>query len=438
MPHFDGLSALELLKASGLDLPFILVSGTVGEDVAVAAMRAGAHDYLMKDHLTRLAPAVRRELAEAAERFARRQAEAALQESEERYRTMFESMIEGFCVLEVLYDDHGQANDLRFLDVNPAFEGQTGLRDVKGRRTSEVARALEASWIERYARIAATGEASRFEDEAKDLNRWFSVSAYRVGEAGRRTVGVLFHDITARKQAEASLRASLREKEALLKEVHHRVKNNLQVITSLMRLETSRTLEPSVRRVLKEMQGRIMSMALLHETLYRSGVFARVDLARYVQQLAGQLFRAHEAPSGRVRLSFDLAFVEIDIDRAIPCGLIVNELLANSLRHAFPDGQSGEVRVRLRGEAEGVVRLEVQDTGRGFPEDLEARRGKSLGLQLVSDLARQLGGSLELGPARARLWSSRSLKPRAADLFSYFQGSNVGAASCRTTTTASK
>ncbi|MBK8859063.1 MAG: PAS domain-containing protein [Opitutaceae bacterium] len=142
-------------------------------------------------------------------------------------------------------------------------------------------------------------------------------------------------DVTARKLAEEALRATVRDKEALLKEVHHRVKNNLQVITSLLRLEAGHIREPGTKVVLREMQDRIRSMALLHETLYRSGNYASVNLSLYLRQLTQQLFRAHNTDPGRVHLVLDLAPVQVEMDQAIPCGLIVNELAINSLKHAF-------------------------------------------------------------------------------------------------------
>jgi PAS domain S-box-containing protein len=209
-------------------------------------------------------------------------------------------------------------------------------------------------------------------------------------------------DITQRKQADLALQATLKEKVALLHEVHHRVKNNLQVITSLLRLEAGRSGEPATRKVLKEMQGRIYAMALLHETLYRAGTFASVDLAAYLKQLASQAFRAQGNPASAVRLLLDLAPVQVLMDQATPCGLLVNELLSNCLKHGFPDGRSGEVLVRLQPEPQaGMWRLVVSDTGVGLPADFEIRRTQSLGLQLVSDLARQLGGGLQVGPVGA-------------------------------------
>lgn len=205
-------------------------------------------------------------------------------------------------------------------------------------------------------------------------------------------------DVTARRQAEEAMALALKEKERLLKEVHHRVKNNLQIITSLLRIETTRAAESATKQVLKDMQARILAMALLHETLYKSGNFGRVELGAYLQQLAQQFFRAQALTSGPVELQLAIEPVEVDIDQAIPCGLIVNELLTNALKHAFPSGRSGFVRVRLDSEESGPVTLQVSDNGIGLPPDFDSRRGTSLGLQLVSDLARQVSGELVVGP----------------------------------------
>ena len=228
--------------------------------------------------------------------------------------------------------------------------------------------------------------------------------------------GVLWHgfitDITERKQVDQALQTSLQEKVALLNEVHHRVKNNLQVITSLLRLEAGRSSQPDTRAVLQEMQGRIRVMALLHETLYRAGTFASVDLGGYLKQLATQAFRAQS--SGAVRLSLQLDTVQVTMDQATPCGLLVNELVSNALKHAFPVGQGGEIQVALHAEhaSAGLASrwcLRVSDNGVGLPADFEVRRMSSLGLQLATDLARQLGGTLDIsapsGPGTGAIFS---------------------------------
>ncbi len=230
-----------------------------------------------------------------------------------------------------------------------------------------------------------------------------------------RQIVVTFVDITQRKRAEESLRQSLHEKEALLKEVHHRVKNNLQIISSLLRLQAGQIDHPATSAVLHDMQGRIRSMALLHETLYRSGNLAQVDLADYLQTVCTQSLRAAARRPGTaaIRLEFDLAPVLLDATRAVPCGLLVNELVSNCLKHAFPDEREGTVQVSLqpvppaplpvggtglqtRDIPPAALRLCVSDDGAGLPPGFDLTKLNSLGLQLVSDLTRQLQGTLEI------------------------------------------
>lgn len=210
-------------------------------------------------------------------------------------------------------------------------------------------------------------------------------------------IGSIRHRVE-REKAEEALRASLAEKQALLKEVHHRVKNNMQVITSLLRLEANRIDHETTRGVLKHMQNRIQSMAVLHETLYRSGNFTRVDLGSYLKLVSGQLARSLSIGPDRVHLHLDVASAGVDLDQAIPCGLIVNELVTNAFKHGFPKGRSGEVWIELQQSGETGLRLRVRDNGVGLPNDLEGAREKSLGLRLVSDLVRQLRGTLVVGP----------------------------------------
>ena len=205
----------------------------------------------------------------------------------------------------------------------------------------------------------------------------------------------LMIDITRHKQVESELHTALLDKTALLKEVHHRVKNNLQVITSLLRLEAARGTQAETKIVLGEMQARIRSMALLHESLYRANSFAQVDLGAYLKQLSQQAFRA-SADSGTVRLEQDMVQVPVSLDQATPAGLLVNELISNSLKHAFPQGRSGVVRVTLQPTPDGRWCLQVSDDGVGLPGDFAARRTQSLGLQLVDDLSQQMQGNLHV------------------------------------------
>ena len=199
--------------------------------------------------------------------------------------------------------------------------------------------------------------------------------------------------------SEAALKQSLRDKEALIVEVHHRVKNNLQVITSLLRLESGRSGVAEVKSVLGDMQSRIRTMSMLHESLYRSGTSATVDLGSYLRQLSTKAFQSQSTSSGAVRLELNLESVQVGMDQAVTCGLLVNELISNCFKHGFPAGLSGFISVHL--QQLGTDKrwcLRVSDTGVGLPETFEEKRNKSLGLQLVGDLARQIGGQLTITP----------------------------------------
>jgi two-component sensor histidine kinase len=206
------------------------------------------------------------------------------------------------------------------------------------------------------------------------------------------------HDVTARRQADDRLRASLREKEVLLKEIHHRVKNNLQIISSLLDLQSAYTDDPQAVALFEESRGRVRSMALIHERLYRADDLARVDFELYVRSLTDDLFRAYRVHHDEIDLDVEVTAPPLTIDLAIPCGLLINELVSNCLKHAFRGRDRGLVRVALtRDGAEHC--LVVEDDGVGFPPGLDFRATSSLGLQLVTTLVDQLNGEVELATA---------------------------------------
>lgn len=195
-------------------------------------------------------------------------------------------------------------------------------------------------------------------------------------------------------RSEQAIRASLHEKEVLLREVHHRVKNNLQLIASLLNLQARSFGDERSRTMMEESQNRIHSIALVHETLYQSGELARINLGDYLRTLVQYLLESWIGVSGRIRLSVDAAKVELPIDVAIPCGLIVNELVTNALKHAFPYERSGSIGISVISETPGRMKLVVVDDGVGLPEGVDIGRSAGLGLQLVATLIRQLRGSV--------------------------------------------
>jgi PAS domain S-box-containing protein len=221
-----------------------------------------------------------------------------------------------------------------------------------------------------------------------------------------RTVGAVI-DITERKYAEESLRASLREKEVLLKEVHHRVKNNLQLISSLLALQAGQLKDRAAAAAFAESQNRVRAMALVHENLYRSGDLASVRLAGHLESLCAYLVRSYNVDPDRIVLDLRVAEVTLDLDRSIRLGLLVNELVSNVLKHAFPAGRSGRVLVQLDMPGTGWCILVVSDNGVGLPPDLAPGHSDSLGLQLIADLTEQLGGTLVLDRGGGTTFSIR-------------------------------
>lgn len=240
---------------------------------------------------------------------------------------------------------------------------------------------------------------------ALGTRKWVRTQGFAVMQGGKaiRLHGT-FHDITQRKQAALEMSAALAEKTVLLNEVHHRVKNNLQVISSLLRLEAARAgrTGSDTKAVLGDMQGRIRSMAMLHELLYRSETFDRMDLGSYIKHLAQQAFRASSDTGGNVRLELDLGRLQVPLELATPAGLLVNELISNCLKHAFSARRGGVVRVSLQpataGESDrpGAWCLCVSDDGVGLPDDFSTRKTQSLGMQLAGDFAKQMKSVLQV------------------------------------------
>ncbi|MHB8902758.1 MAG: PAS domain S-box protein, partial [Thermoguttaceae bacterium] len=313
----------------------------------------------------------------------RRRVEEALRDSEVQYRRLFEAAKDGILVLD--------AETGMILDVNPFLVEMLGHSHEQflGKRIWELGFFRDIVANQANFVTLQQQEYIRYEDmpletaDGQQRDVEFVSNVYQVDH--RKIVQCNIRDITERNRAQEALRELLREKQSLLKEVHHRVKNNLQVISSLMRLQSAQVDNSVAQAALRDMQNRIGSMALLHETLYKSGSFARVDLATYLRSLCSQLFHSLVANPESIQLRLDVASVSLELSQAVPCGLLINELVSNCLKHAFPDGRAGEVRVEIQSVDDGpAVRLRVADNGAGLPADFDLEQLQSLGLQLVS------------------------------------------------------
>jgi PAS domain S-box-containing protein len=211
-------------------------------------------------------------------------------------------------------------------------------------------------------------------------------------------IGVLgtARDVTERKKTDEQIKASLKEKEVLLDEVHHRVKNNLQIISSLLDMSSMKTRNQEAIALFAESRNRVDSMALIHSQLYESERFDRIDMGRHIQQLSGNLLNIYSKEQ-TITLDIKSANVYLPVTQAVPCALVLNELISNSLKHAYRDGQKGTMSIIMRQANDGTTLLKVQDDGLGIPEDIEIERVKSLGLKLVRNIVyKQLNGEIEV------------------------------------------
>jgi PAS domain S-box-containing protein len=249
--------------------------------------------------------------------------------------------------------------------------------------------------------IAAHRRALQGESVAYEINwqtRAFDCQVEPLRDAAGKIIGAIgiALDMTERKHAEEQVKASLREKEALIREMSHRITNNLQVISSLLNLQAGYIPDEPSRRVFIESQNRLKALAFIHEKLYQSEDLTSIDFSGYIRNLVVHLFRAYKINAHAVELQLNVDPIILDIDRAVPCGLIINELVSNALKYAFPNGKSGEIRVDLHEDEERRLALMVSDNGIGFPSGMDFRNTASLGMQLVNTLTDQLEGTITL------------------------------------------
>ena len=342
------------------------------------------------------------ELAEAlSEGFRRMEDLQQLALSEQRYRTLVETP--NFVVM--LLDTEGN-----YLYVSPQIQEWLGYSPEEFYRDAEIRAQIihpdDLVATEEFHRIDEVTAPLTMEYRWRDKSgryRWASGAIFPIYETTEdqqihrpSMMQVVVQDITERKVAEEQIKDSLTEKEVLLKEIHHRVKNNLQIISSLLHLQSSKLQDERLHKAFSDSQHRIRSMALIHEELYESTDIARIEFNGYLKRLTDHLFKSFGVDESHIRLTLDVDDAMLSIERAIPLSLIINELLSNALKYAFPDGGKGEIGIRLRGEGEdGPFALTVSDDGVGFP-DIDFDNPESLGLRLVHTLASQLGAQLSL------------------------------------------
>ena len=384
LPAYDGLKALEKTRILQPDIPFILVSGTQGEDAAVESMKNGATDYVLKNRLNKLVPTIIRAIEQVKEKSRRKRAE-------DKYGKLIES------ARDVIFTLSSKGI---ILTLNKAFETITGLSryDWEGKsfkgllHPEDFKLAMENLAITLSGKILDGYELRFLNSEGSYLYGELLTTPLFYTDSEIEILGVV-RDITERKKSEQSIRNSLKEKEILLKEIHHRVKNNLQIVTSLLKLQSAGVDDKLLQEKFRETQSRIMTMSFIHESFYKSNDLSRIEFNSYLKRLAGNLFSIYVSDTDRVKCIIDAQGVDITVDTAIPCGLIINEIISNSLKYAFPDGAAGIIKISLKKEGKDYI-LTVSDNGKGFEKNIDSKKTGSMGLVLINMLCEQIEGKI--------------------------------------------
>jgi PAS domain S-box-containing protein len=441
LPDAMGSDVIKELGERISSLPVIVITGFGDEKLAVDLLKSGAADYVVKDAKLEFLRIMPRAVRAAIEQYAlvaenqqlheslyqinyeldqrveqrtselamanlelqqeivdRRQAELAARENEQRYRTLMEN-IPGLvyrCEVKPPWRVTHMSEDADELTGHPASDFLDG--------TLSFASLIVAEDLDRVTAVVQESVADHHPYEieyrinhADGDTRWVYEKGQAIyGKNGQpKWLDGVILDITKRKRAEESITASVREKGVLLREIHHRVRNSLQVVISILRLQSRRTSEPEIRAALLESEDRIRAMALIHETLHSSDNLAAISCYDYIRQIIRSLARRY---SGCPAIIEDqISDIDLHIDQAVPVGLIVNELVSNALQHAFPDQQPGQIMVLIEPSGKDHLELTVSDNGTGLPLEIDPRTTDSMGLRMVTGLAEnQLGGSLDV------------------------------------------
>ncbi len=387
MPKFNALDALRLLRESEQDLPFLLVSGTITEEMAVAGMRSGAHDYLMKGNLARLGPAIERELLEAANRRRRREAEIRLRASDERFRATFNQAAVGMAHL---------AFDGRWMLVNPKFCETLGYssEELQQRRFQDMTYPEDLpGCLALFSRLER-GESNAFTTEKRYIRSdgslvWVNVNVSLIRDEEKPAYCLcVVEDISARKRDELEIQQLNARLRRAMTETHHRVKNNLQQIIAMIEIRDEGD-APVPASELKALRRAVTTMALVHSLLTERAKQDATANWLYIGEMLEQLLSLLRTTAPDRVITAVIGEAKMPTDKATALALVVNEMVSNALKHS-----AGRIEIAFTVQ-EARARVVVEDDGKGFPEGFNAYRAANTGLELLDSLTRHdLGGSV--------------------------------------------
>jgi two-component sensor histidine kinase/CheY-like chemotaxis protein len=416
LPGFDAFGALEIHNKICPEVPFICVSGSIGEETAIELIKQGAVDYIIKDNPKRLPSSINRALREAQEKNKRIQAEVSLQKSE----ALLSQAMDIARLAPWEYDvasDLFTFNDKLFSLFRTTAEREGGYTMTSSDYAKKFVHPDEMHWVGMEMRKALD---TADPDYYAQLDHRIIYSDGQVGyisvhiriekDAEGRTVKTygVNQDITERKQAEIKIRSALEEKEVLLREVHHRVKNNLQAMISLVSMRSKNVKDIETQEILKGLELQARTMSLVYEQLYQSEDLSRVQMAFYIEKLVLNVVESFGFDR-RIERKIEIEKISLDVAHAMPCGLIINELVTNSMKYAFPPQFEGTQRITVKMYIEeNACVLSVADSGVGLPIKFDIEKTKSNGLRLVKLWAtHQLGGTLNIDPGKGSRFDIR-------------------------------
>lgn len=392
LPQFNGMEASIIAREYDRSLPFIILTGTQNEEIAVECMKAGATDYVMKEHIIKLSFAVREALRYRDAMCEKAKAEESLLESESRYRSMFEN---NYAVMILVDPENGSV-----VDVNPAASEYYGIsrENFARKKISEITLADE-NRHEQELEMAFTGNRSHVVSRHKIKNgvpRDVEIFCSPVNYMKKKLVHCIIQDVTEKNKAVEALKTSLNEKKQLIREIYHRTKNNMQVIISMFALESDFSGDDKLRTVLKDMESRIRAMSLVHDKLYQSQNLSKLNLQEYLTELVNSIISGSGLSENAIYVNNTTANMDVLIDTAIPCGLVVNELVSDMARHVSTGGESEKIKISMDIDQTGIIRLVLENNDREKVRGADFSGSEHIGLRIAKNIVEyQLKGSIK-------------------------------------------